>query len=128
MVIAYSRAGHDTYRQNSRPSLSATQPVHPRLASPRLTTTPNSLAATPLSSATTRNPSGQTAPVDLMCEVALKIISKKRVKESGESVWSEMRVAPGSQQRESRFPTRLFSMMCLRTRPRLSLTCLVVFL
>jgi len=55
-----------------------------------------------------------------MCEVALKIISKKKVKGSEESVWSEMRVAPGSQQRESRFPTRLFSMMRLRTRPRLS--------
>jgi len=34
MVIAYSRAGHDTYHQNSRPSLGALQPVHPRLASP----------------------------------------------------------------------------------------------
>ena len=34
MVIAYSRAGHDTYHQNSRPPLSAAQPVHPRLASP----------------------------------------------------------------------------------------------
>jgi len=67
-----------------------------------------------------RNPSGQTAPGDLMCEVALKIMSKKRVKGSGESMWSEMRVAPGSQQRESCFPTHLFSMMCLRTCPRLS--------
>ena len=34
-------------------------------ASPRPTATPDSLAATPLSSAATRNPSGQTAPGDL---------------------------------------------------------------
>jgi len=117
MVIAYSRAGHNTHHQNSRPSLSAAQPVHPRHTPPPRPT------LSPLSSAATRNPSGQTAPGDLMREVAPKAIPKQKVKENEESVWSEMRVLQGLHHLNMVSlisPPRLFSMIRLRTRPRLS--------
>ena len=58
-----------------------------------------------------------------MCEVALKIISKKKVKGSEESVWSEMRMLQGLHHLNMVSlisPPRLFSMIRLRTRPRLS--------
>ena len=52
---------HGTYHQNSRPSLSATQPIY---ASSHLHPPP-----TPLSFAATPNPSAQTTPGDITCEV-----------------------------------------------------------
>ena len=57
--------------------------------------TPDSLAATLLSSAAMRNPSGQTVPGDLMRKVALKVIPKQKFKENEESMWSEMQVLQG---------------------------------
>ena len=55
-------------------------------------TGPNSQPATSLSFSVTRNPSAQTPPEDVICEVALKAIPKKRIRGNEEKVWSEMRV------------------------------------
>ena len=50
---------------------------------------PNSQPATSLSFSVTRNPSAQTLPEDVICEVALKAIPKKRIRGNEENVWSE---------------------------------------
>ena len=67
-----------------------------------------------------------------MREVAPKAIPKQKVQENEESVWSEMRVLQGLHHLNMVSlisPPRLFSMIRLRTRPRLSpnmLSCLSV--
>jgi len=57
-----------------------------------------------------------------MREVVLKAIPKQKVKENEESVWSEMRVLQGLHHLNTVSlisPPRIFSMIRLRTRPRL---------
>ena len=81
--------GHHTWqRQNSGSWQSAAAP-NLRL---HLPPPPNSQPATLLSFAVTQNPSAQTAPEDVIHEVALKAIPKKRIKGNEENVWSETRV------------------------------------
>jgi len=58
-----------------------------------------------------------------MHEVALKVIPKQKVKENVESVWGEMQVLQGLHHLNMVSlisPPHLFSMIRLRTRPRLS--------
>ena len=70
-----------------------------------------------------QNPSGQTAPGDLMREVALKVIPKQKVKENEEGMWSEMRVLQGLHHLSMVSlisPPHLFSTICLHMCPHLS--------
>ena len=125
MVIAYNRAGHDTntpewYTLAEHRTAGPSSP----LTSPCPAATLDSLTATPLSSTAMRNPSGQAAPGDLMCKVALKAIPKQKVQENEESMWGEMRVLQGLHHLNMVSlisPPCLFSMICLCGRLRLSL-------
>jgi len=89
---------------------------------PPLSTTTNSLLATPLSFVATRSPSAQTAPGDVTREAALRAILKKKVKGNKESVWSEMRVLQGLDHPHIVRPphTAVLHDVPAPTRPRLS--------